>query len=260
MLEKETIKKFAQQAGFAACGIAQAESLPQDAAFLHQWLMQGKHASMLYMEQNFEKRTDPRALVDGAQTVIVGLHDYYTPYEQAAGEKRIARFKQAAVNYHKTVRKQLRTLEELLIAHYGTDIVHPELQHSFCDTAPILERRWAERAGLGWIGKNKLFIHPELGSYTNIGILILNTPADSYDTPTSNKCGSCTQCLDKCPTGAISASQMFDSHKCISYLTTATKNPIPEEFIQITKNIAFGCDVCADNCPWNKKRKIKKTP
>ena len=255
MLEKEKIIAFALDAGFDACGVAMADYLPHDAIFMTQWLENGNHAAMHYLERNFDKRTDVQKLVEGAKTVVVCLLNHYTDYQQPEGEKKIAKFKLPAVNYHTVIRRYLKNTEEKITAHYGSSIVNTEQQHSFCDTAPILERRWAERAGLGWIGKNKLLIHPHFGSFTNIGILVLNDTCDAYCTPLENQCGTCDICIKACPTGALSAKRMFNANICISYLTTATKDPIPEHYQRFTENVAFGCDECANQCPWNKNLK-----
>ena len=251
MLEKEKIIRFVLDAGFDACGVAAADSLPHDAEFITQWLANGNHADMYYLERNFDKRTDVQKLVEGAKTVVVCLLNHYTEYQQPEGEKKIAKFKLPATNYHTVIRRYLKNTEEKITTHYGADIINKEQQHSFCDTAPILERRWAERAGLGWIGKNKLLINPRLGSFTNIGILVLNDTCDAYSTPIANQCGTCNICIKACPSGALSEGKMFDARKCISYLTTASKNPIPKKFQRITENVAFGCDACANQCPWN---------
>ncbi len=251
MLEREVIKQLALEAGFDACGVAPAGALHEDVEYLKVWLAAGNHGSMGYLERNFEKRTDVRKLVEGSQTVVVGLLNHYTDYEQPEGEKRIAKFRLSKVDYHKVVRRYLNKLESAVTERYGHETVNTEQQHSFCDTAPILERRWAERAGLGWIGRNKLLIHPTLGSYTNIGILVLNAQCDKYNTPLQNRCGTCHICEENCPTKALQKDKMYDARACLSYWTTATKEPIPAKYTKAAEQVLVGCDACTNYCPWN---------
>jgi len=246
-----TIKEAAFSVGFDACGIAKAEELTEDAAFLAEWLSEGYHADMHYLERNFEKRVDPRKLVPDCKSVVAVLMNYFPEHHQISQSPRIAKYAYSATDYHKVLKTKLKELEAIIIENYGEDCVSRTHQHSFVDSAPVLERRWAQRAGLGWIGKNTQLIHTGLGSYTFIGILMLNIEVD-YDTPILPHCGNCTRCIDACPTQALNNGTM-DARKCISYQTIENKNSIADEFHNSLSNYAYGCDICADVCPWNKK-------
>ncbi|MDD3321612.1 MAG: tRNA epoxyqueuosine(34) reductase QueG [Paludibacter sp.] len=245
------IKNAALSIGFDACGIAKAELLEEDAAYLRQWLNNGKQGEMHYLERNFEKRTDPRLLVPGCKSVVVVLMNYYPTEHQIADAPQISKYAYSSIDYHTVIKEKLHLLEQLIIEAYGSDIVAPEYQHIFVDSAPVLERRWAERAGLGWIGKHTQLISPGLGSYFFIGILMINAETE-YDAPMAELCGKCTRCIDACPTKALAAREM-DARRCISYLTIENKKDISKEFIPILSNRMYGCDICADVCPWNKK-------
>lgn len=245
------IKEMALTIGFDACGIAKAEELKEDAAFLSLWLKKEMHGEMGYLARNFEKRIDPRVLVPGCKSVVVVLLNYYPVELQKSDVPKIAKYAYSATDYHYVLKAKLTELEEQICAHYGHDSVCIGHQHSFVDSAPVLERRWAEKAGLGWIGKHKQLIHPNIGSYCFIGILMLNIETD-YDTPIRARCGTCTRCLDACPTKALS-NGVLDARRCISYLTIENKNEVPEEFHKHLSNYAIGCDICADVCPWNHK-------
>lgn len=245
------IKEAALSVGFDACGIAKAEALTEDAAFLQQWLVDGNHADMQYLERNFEKRLDPTLLVPGCKSVVVVLMNYFPEQLQDITAPQIAKYAYSSVDYHQVLKLKLNELEQKICEIYGIESVSANHQHLFVDSAPVLERRWAQRAGLGWIGKNKQFIHPGLGSYTFIGVLMLNIEVE-YDLPSSDRCGNCSRCIDSCPTKALNNS-VLDARKCISYLTIENKNEIPTEFHDKLSDCAFGCDICADICPWNKK-------
>jgi len=245
------IKQLALSLGFDACGIARAEALTEDAGYLRQWLDEGKQGDMHYLERNFEKRTDPCVLVPDCRSVVAVLMNYYPDQKQSPEAPQIAKYAYPATDYHTVLKKKLAELEEAVCAHYGPDCINRSVQHSFVDSAPILERRWAERSGLGWIGKHTQLIHPGLGSYTFIGILLLNIDLE-YDTPLIPHCGTCTRCIDACPTNALDNGSI-DARRCISYLTIESKNVIPDEFQPLLKGNALGCDICADVCPWNAK-------
>lgn len=251
ILPSDFIKQAALQAGFDACGIARAEFLEDDAVFLKQWLAENRHGNMSYLERNFEKRTDPRQLVPGCQSVVVLLLNYYPEREQSIAQPRIAKYAYSAVDYHTVVKEKLRILENSIVENFGADAVSQQLQHSFVDSAPVLERRWAQKAGLGWIGKHTQLISPGWGSFCFIGILLLNYETQ-YDEPIKPRCGGCTKCMDACPTKAIH-NGTIDARRCISYLTIENKEPIAEEFQPQLQGCALGCDICADACPWNKK-------
>jgi epoxyqueuosine reductase len=245
------IKEAAFSVGFDACGIAKAEALTEDAVFVHKWLADGNQADMHYLERNFEKRVDPRILVPGCKSVVVVLMNYFPEQRQKIDSPQIAKYAYSATDYHEVLKNKLKELERKIVEIYGFDCISENHQHLFIDSAPVLERRWAQRAGLGWIGKNKQLIHNGLGSYTFIGVLMLNIEVE-YDTPTPGRCGTCSRCIDACPTHALN-NNMLDARKCISYQTIENKNEIPEEFHDKLSNCAFGCDICADVCPWNKK-------
>ncbi len=245
------IKKAALSVGFDACGIAKAEALHDDAAFMKSWLANGFHGEMSYLERNFEKRTNPRILVPGCKSVVVVLLNYYPTEKQIAEAPQIAKYAYSEIDYHTVIKAKLNDLENQICATYGAGVVCENHQHLFVDSAPVLERRWAERAGLGWLGKHTLLIHPGLGSYCFIGILMLNVETE-YDVPIRNKCGNCTRCIDACPTRAINNGTL-EARRCISYLSIENKHEIPKEFHAQLSNCVLGCDICADVCPWNKK-------
>ena len=247
------IKQAALSVGFDACGIAKAEALPEDAAFMKKWLEEGKQGEMHYLARNFEKRTDPRELVPNCQSVVALLLNYFPSQQQPLHSPKIAKYAYSAVDYHSVIKDKLRRLEEFITAEYGADCINSTYQHSFVDSAPVFERRWAQRAGLGWIGKNTQLINPDFGSYCFIGILMLNCEVEEYDNPMPNRCGTCTRCIKSCPTSALENGSM-DARKCLSYLTIELKNEIPDEFSTYRSDTILGCDVCADVCPWNKKK------
>ncbi len=246
-----SIKQAALSVGFDACGIAKAEALTEDAEFMIQWLANSHHADMHYLERNFEKRIDPRKLVPGCKSVIVVLMNYFPDQKQISSAPQIAKYAYSAIDYHTVLKAKLSELEKKICELFGSNCISSDYQHSFVDSAPVLERRWAQRAGLGWIGKHTQLIHPDLGSYTFIGILMLNIELE-YDSVIPARCGTCTKCIVSCPTKALEDSSL-DARRCISYLTIENKNDIPTEFQSKLSGCAFGCDICADVCPWNKK-------
>lgn len=246
-----SIKQLALSVGFDACGIAQAEALTEDAVFLRQWLDAGCHGDMNYLERNFDKRTDPRILVPGCKSVVVVLMNYFPGELQNPEAPQIAKYSYSATDYHIVLKERLASLEQKICDLHGPESVNPKVQHLFVDSAPVLERRWAERAGLGWIGRHTQLIRPGLGSYTFIGIILLNIETD-YDIPITPRCGTCTKCIDACPTNALFDGSL-DARKCISYLTIESKSNIPAEFEPLLSGNALGCDICADVCPWNAK-------
>jgi epoxyqueuosine reductase len=245
------IKEAALSVGFDACGIAKAEELTEDVEFMKDWLNNNYNGEMQYLERNFKKRIDPRVLVPGCKSVVVVLLNYYPEQKQIDKAPRIAKYAYSSVDYHTVIKVKLSELELRICTEFGSESINHDYQHTFVDSAPILERRWAQRAGLGWIGKHTQLIHPGLGSYTFIGILLLNIEL-KYDTPIRNRCGSCTRCIDACPTKALNNSSI-DARRCISYLTIENKNEIPTEFQTLLSGCALGCDICADICPWNAK-------
>ena len=245
------IKQKALEIGFDACGIAKAEALDEDAEFLKTWLDAGNQGEMHYLERNFEKRTNPTVLVPGTKSVVVLLLNYNTAHTQPLEAPRIARYAHSAVDYHTVIKSMLAKLESEIVEKYGVDSVNSEFQHSFVDSAPILERRWAQRAGLGWIGKHTQLIAPNIGSYCFIAILLLNKELEC-DSPMPDRCGRCTRCIDACPTIALNG-RSLDARKCISYQTIEYKKPVDENIRPNLSGFALGCDICAEVCPWNKK-------
>jgi epoxyqueuosine reductase len=252
---KETIRNAALAVGFDACGFAPAETLQEDAAFLRSWLDEGMHGDMHFLTQNFEKRTDPQVLVPGCKTVVVVLMNYFPEKEQEKHLPRIARYAYSKIDYHTVIKAKLASLEKIICDTFGQDIISKEYQHSFVDSAPVLERRWAQKAGLGWIGKHTQLINPKMGSWTFIGVLLLNKTLDNYDTTLPDRCGSCTKCIDACPTQALIPGTL-DARKCISYLTIEKRGEIPQEFQDKLSGWKTGCDICQEVCPWNHKKAI----
>ncbi len=250
MLTLEVLQQCAAQAGFDAAGAAKATYLPQDDAYLQKWLDYGGNGSMQYMERNQEKRTDPRLLLEGTRSVVVVLLNYYKTTSLPEGVPYIALSGQSQCDYHEVMQKHLQHLEELLQAQTNNALSVSHKQHTFCDSAPILERRWAQRAGLGWIGKNHLLIHPQLGSFVHIGILLLNEEVTPYSEPLTEQCGDCHLCISYCPTGALRA-PLFDARKCLSYLTIERKEPLERQYERIASRYLYGCDTCQRRCPFN---------
>ncbi len=245
------IKQKAMELGFDACGVARAEALFDDAAFLKSWLEKGMNADMHYLERNFEKRIDPTVMVPGTKSVVVVLLNYYTDKQQPVDVPRIARYAHSVVDYHTVIKSMLSDLEQIIVDKYGSEVVNSGFQHRFVDSAPVLERRWAQRAGLGWIGKHTQLIAPHIGSFCFIGVLFLSVGLE-YDEPVKNRCGSCTRCIDACPTNALNEVSLH-AGKCISYQTIEKKSEVDAEIIPNLNNCVIGCDICADVCPWNKK-------
>lgn len=249
---REFIQHAALEAGFDACEFAKAEELTEDAAFLQSWLDAGMHGDMHYLERNFEKRTDPRRLVPGCKTVIVLLLNFYPENQQTSHTHKIAKYAYSNIDYHFVIREKLKQLEEKISAEFGADCFMADNQHSFIDSAPVLERRWAQKAGLGWIGKHTQLIAPGFGSYVFIATLMMNRELESYASNIRDRCGTCTKCIDACPTQALQPG-ILDARRCISYLTIESKNEIPVEMKDKLAGFSVGCDICADVCPWNKK-------
>ena len=245
------VKKAASELGFDACGIAKAEELSEDAVYLKQWLSDGKHGDMYFLTQNFEKRTNPKLLIPGCKSVVAVLLNYFPEKSQNPTAPQIAKYAYSSVDYHFVIKEKLKKLEQRITEKFGSQIVASDYQHTFVDSAPVLERSWAQRAGLGWIGKNMQLIYPGLGSFVFIGILMLNAGAE-YDLPTTSHCGKCTRCIDACPTKAL-VDNGLTTTKCISYLTIESKHGIDSQFHSLLSNYALGCDICGNVCPWNKK-------
>lgn len=240
------VKKMALDAGFSYCGISKAEFLGHDAPRLEKWLNEGKHGTMLWMENHFDKRLNPQLLVPGAKSVISLMYNYYTPQKQVDQQVPIISKYALGEDYHKVIKDKLFDLVNNLKVEIGNFDCRV-----FVDSAPVMERAWAAKSGLGWIGKNSLLINKKAGSFYFLAQIICDLEL-SADLPINDYCGTCTACVDACPTEAILPNKIIDSNKCISYLTIELKDEIPAEFKNKMDNHAFGCDICQDVCPWNR--------
>ena len=240
------IKEKALELGFLQAGIARADLLREDSARLRNWLDKGYHGSMAYMENHFEKRVDPRQLVEGARSIVVVLQNYYTRKKQLDDQApRISSYAYGK-DYHLIMKKKLQALYAFMEEHVG-----PHSSRVFVDSAPVLERAWGRLAGLGWIGKHSLLLNRKHGSWFFIGVIITDLELES-DHPTKDYCGDCTRCIDACPTRAILPEKTLDASRCISYLTIENRDDLlPEEFRSHMQNRVFGCDICQDVCPWS---------
>lgn len=250
----QIIKKHAKRLGFLNCGIAKATFLEEEAARLENWLKKGFHGEMKYMENHFDKRLDPRLLVDDAKSVISLSYNYFTEKQQVDDSYKISKYAYGE-DYHFVIKQKLRELLEILQEEIG------EISgRCFVDSAPVLERAWAEKAGIGWNGKHSLHIQKQQGSFFFLAELIIDLELD-YDYPTTtNHCGTCTKCIDACPTEAILANNIVDGSKCISYATIELKENIPSLFKENMQDWMFGCDICQDVCPWNRFSKPHNEP
>lgn len=247
------IKEAAAQLGFDFCGIAKATELTDDARKLEAWLSKGYHGEMKYMENYFAERTDPRVLVPGAKSVITFLKNYYPTQTQAQGLPKIAKYAYGE-DYHEVIRQQLFELLDSM-----RQMIGPIEGRGFVDSAPVLERAWAKKSGAGWIGKNGHLIQPTAGSFFFIATLIVDLELIYDDPITKDYCGSCTACVDACPTQAILPDKTIEANHCISYFTIELK----QSEITTDRNYqdwAFGCDVCQDVCPWNRFSKAHQEP
>ena len=242
----QLIKDHAKRLGFLSCGISNAGFLEDEAPRLEQWLRQGHHGSMSYMERNFDKRLDPTKLVPGAKSVVSLLYNYFPKESQS--DKTAPKISKYAYgkDYHTVIKDKLFELMHLLEEEVGE--IHGRV---FVDSAPVLDKAWAAKAGLGWIGKHTNLISKQAGSFYFIAELIMDLSLEQ-DAPVTDHCGSCTACIDACPTQAIVAPYQVDGSKCISYFTIELKEAIPQEVKGQFDNWAFGCDVCQDVCPWNR--------
>ena len=248
------IKEQAKRLGFFNCGVAKAEFLEEEAPRLEKWLKKGYHGQMHYMENHFEKRLDPRLLVEGAKSVISLSYNYFPANQQKSKEYKISKYAYGQ-DYHYVIKDKLKKLLKLI-----NDEIGEVSGRCFVDSAPLLERSWAERSGMGWNGKNSLLIQKQEGSFFFLAELIVDIEL-SYDYPfQTDHCGSCTRCIDACPTQAILSNSTVDGSKCISYLTIELKDAIPNEFKNKTEGWMFGCDICQDVCPWNRFSKPHSEP
>lgn len=241
------VRNFAQQLGFEHCGLARAVMLDDDARRLETWLNKGMHGSMTYMENHFDMRVDPTKLVPGARSVITLLMNYFPSETQTDESYRISKYAYGN-DYHEVIRAKLKEFLQLINENIGE--VHGR---GFVDSAPVLERAWAQRSGAGWIGKSGNLITKKAGSFYFIATLITDLELEYDDPFAKDYCGSCTRCIDACPTDAILDDRVVDGSKCISYYTIELKDAIiPEGMQGKFDNWMFGCDVCQDVCPWNR--------
>jgi len=248
------IKSTATELGFSFCGISKAEFLEDEAARLEDWLKRGYQGKMSYLENHFDKRLDPTLLVPGAKSVISLIYNYYPQQDLAkAGEYKVAKYAYGE-DYHTVVKGKLKIFIERIQHEVG------EVQgRAFVDSAPVMERAWAKRSGLGWVGKNSLLLNRQMGSFFFLAELIIDLELE-YDGAIKDFCGSCTACMDACPTEAIPEPYVVDGSKCISYFTIELKEEIPANVKGKFENWIFGCDICQDVCPWNSFSKPHQEP
>ncbi|MBX7243417.1 MAG: tRNA epoxyqueuosine(34) reductase QueG [Bacteroidia bacterium] len=243
----EWIKQRAQELGFFSCGIAQAGFLEEEAPKLEKFLQSGSHGKMAYLENHFDKRLNPVLLMEGTQSVISVLHNYYPEphFHQPEGSPKISVYAWGA-DYHIVLKNKLHQLAEEIKEKSGGEMAF----RVFVDSAPVMDKVWAKKSGLGWVGKHTNLIVPKAGSYFFIGEILCNLKLD-YDVPVKDFCGTCTRCIDACPTDALTPYEI-DAQKCISYLTIELKEQIPDIFSGQTEGWAYGCDICQEVCPWNR--------
>ncbi len=249
---EEKIKEKAQLLGFLHCGIAKANKLVDFDVNLNKYILEKRNASLEYMERNTEKRVDPRLIVENCKTIISVTINYYTKEKQKYSNAPIISKYAYGQDYHTVIKSRL---SELL------KFIRKEIPNCngrvFTDSAPIADKEWAMRAGLGWIGKNTLLITPNHGSFVFIGEILIDAELETDKQYTRNLCKNCSKCIDACPTNALIGNGKIDANKCISYHTTANKNENLEELLKPKfKNRVYGCDICQDICPWNTKAKI----
>ena len=247
------IKEEAKRLGFISCGVSKAEFLEEEAPRLENWLNKNMNGEMSYMENHFDKRLDPTKLVEGSKSVISLLLNYYPEETQGDDVLKISKYAYGQ-DYHHIIKSKLRELQEFM-----TDTIGEVGGRAFVDSAPVLDKAWAAKSGLGWIGKNSNLITQRVGSFYFIAELIVDIDL-AYDTAVTDHCGTCTACIDACPTQAIVDPYVVDGSKCISYFTIELKNEIPVEVKDKFDDWIFGCDVCQDVCPWNKFSKPHQEP
>lgn len=241
----QLIKAEAKRLGFLSCGISKADFLETEAPRLEQWLNNGFHGEMSYMENHFDKRLDPRLLVTDAKSVVSLLLNYYPNQLQNQDTYKISKYAYGE-DYHFVIKEKLKSLLNFIQENIG------EVSgRVFVDSAPVLDKAWAAKSGLGWVGKHSNLLTQKTGSFYFVAELILDLELE-YDAPTTDHCGTCTACIDACPTQAIVAPYVVDGSKCISYFTIELKDNLPQEMKGKFEDWMFGCDVCQDVCPWNR--------
>tara|TARA_R110000744_G_scaffold331086_1_gene436591 strand:- start:235 stop:1194 length:960 start_codon:yes stop_codon:yes gene_type:complete len=249
----DLIKTEAKRLGFLSCGISKADFLEEEAPRLEKWLHKNMNGEMGYMENHFDKRLDPRLLVEGSKSVISLLLNYYPEKTQIDNTYKISKYAYGQ-DYHHVIKSKLKELQEFISEEIG------EVNgRAFVDSAPVLDKAWAAKSGLGWIGKNSNLLTQGVGSFYFIAELIVDLELE-YDHAVTDHCGTCTACLDACPTQAIIEPYVVDGSKCISYYTIELKNELPMDVKGSFDDWAFGCDICQDVCPWNRFSKPHKEP
>jgi len=245
-LHTQWIKEEARRLGFSACGISKAEFLKDEAPRLEQWLSKNFHGEMHYMANHFDKRLDPGLLVPGAKSVISLLYNYYPEAQQHKSSYQISKYAYGE-DYHHVIKDKLKEMVASM-----QDLIGDFHARVFTDSAPIMERAWAQKSGLGWIGKHSLLITKSKGSFFFLAEIILDLELLYDGAFKTDHCGSCTRCIDACPTQAILPNNTIDGSKCISYFTIELKDEIPNQFKNHFEDWMFGCDICQDVCPWNR--------
>jgi len=247
------VKTEAKRLGFLSCGISKAEFLEEEAPRLEKWLNNNMHGEMQYMENHFDKRLDPTRLVEDSKSVISLLLNYYPEKEQIEDTYKVSKYAYGT-DYHFVIKDKLKHLLNFIQNEIG------EVNgRAFVDSAPVLDKAWAAKSGLGWIGKHSNLLTQQVGSFYFIAELIVDLELE-YDNPTTDHCGTCTACIDACPTQAIAEPYVVDGSKCISYFTIELKNEIPNSVKGKFDDWMFGCDICQDVCPWNKFSKPHQEP
>lgn len=248
-IQSSQIKAEALRLGFDACGIAKAEPIRQEVAEeFREWLRQGHHASMQYMENHLEKRLNPQLLMEGVRSIVCVALNYKPSAQQNQEGYQLAAYALGR-DYHDIVKEKLHQLAAYIIGQWE-DEEQPVSYRAFTDSAPVMERYWAMQAGIGWIGRHHQLIIPKSGSMFFLGELFLNIPL-AYDHPATSHCGNCTRCIEACPTGALTAEGPFRAERCLSYLTIENREEIPPEMKDKMGSTIYGCDRCQQACPWN---------
>lgn len=250
----EFVKATAKNLGFSFCGVSRAEFLDEEAPRLEAWLRKNYQGKMGYLENYFEERLDPTLLVPGARSVVSVLYNYYPEKELSEeSEYKVAKYAYGE-DYHFVIKEKLRHFMDEIQGSIG-----PIQGRAFVDSAPVMERAWAKKSGIGWVGKNSLLLTRESGSFFFLAELIIDLELE-YDGPLKDYCGTCTACMDACPTDAIPEPYMVDGSRCISYFTIELREEIPAEMKGKFENWIFGCDICQDVCPWNRFSKPHHEP
>src|SRR5690554_6975822 len=241
----ELIKSEAKRLGFLSCGISKAQFLEEEAPRLEKWLKNNNNGTMQYMENHFDKRLDPTKLVEGSKSVVSLLLNYFPEKTQTSDSYKLSKYAYGT-DYHFIIKDKLKEL-----MHFISEEIGEVNGRAFVDSAPVLDKAWAAKSGLGWIGKHSNLLTKQSGSFYFIAELIVDLDLE-YDNPVTDHCGTCTTCIDACPTNAIVADRVVDGSKCISYFTIELKNEIPISEKGKFQDWMFGCDICQDVCPWNR--------